>query len=61
MTPDGLAVHSFRTLLHHLATLTENRIVPVGLDEHTAFSQLSVPTPLQERAFELLGVNAGSV
>ena len=61
VTPDGLAVHSFRTLLHHLATLTENRIVPAGLDEHTAFSQLSVPTPLQERAFELLGVNAGSV
>lgn len=61
VTPDGLAVHSFGTLLHHLATLTENRIVPVGLDEQTAFSQLSVPTPLQERAFELLGVNAGSV
>ena len=61
VTPDGLAVHSFGTLLHHLATLTENRIVPAGLDEHTAFSQLSVPTPLQERAFELLGVNAGSV
>ncbi|HLY35305.1 MAG TPA: IS1634 family transposase [Candidatus Limnocylindria bacterium] len=61
VTPDGLAVHSFGTLLHHLATLTENRIVPAGLDEQTAFSQLSVPTPLQERAFELLGVNAGSV
>lgn len=61
VTPDGFPVHSFGTLLHHLATLTENRIVPVGLDEQTAFSQLSVPTPLQERAFELLGVNAGSV
>mgnify|MGYP001571637713 CR=1 FL=1 len=60
-TPDGLPVHSFGTLLGHLATLTENRIVPDGLDERAAFSQLSVPTPLQERAFELLGFSAGSV
>jgi hypothetical protein len=60
-TPDGFAVHSFGTLLGHLATLTENRIVPEGLDERAAFSQLSVPTQLQERAFELLGFTAGSV
>jgi hypothetical protein len=60
-TPDGLAVGSFRTLLRHLATLTENRIVPAGLDERAGFHQLSVPTPLQDRAFELLGFSAGSV
>ena len=60
-TPDGLPVGSFPTLLRHLATLTENRIVPVGLDARAAFNQLSVPTPLQDRAFELLGFSAGSV
>jgi hypothetical protein len=56
-TPDGLPVGSFRTLLGHLATLTDNRIVPAGLDERAAFSQLSVPTALQDRAFELIGVS----
>jgi Transposase DDE domain len=60
-TPDGLPVGSFRTLLRHLATLTENRIVPAGLDDRAAFRQLSVPTALQDRAFELLGFTAGSV
>ena len=60
-TPDGLPVGSFGTLLHHLATLTENRIVPAGLDDGAAFNQLSVPTPLQDRAFELLGFTAASV
>jgi hypothetical protein len=60
-TPDGLPVGSFATLLRHLATLTDNRIVPAGLDERAAFNQLSVPTPLQDRAFELLGFTAGSV
>jgi len=60
-TPDGLPVGSFSTLLGHLATLTDNRIVPAGLDERAAFAQLSVPTALQDRAFELLGFSAGSV
>ena len=60
-TPDGLPVGSFRTLLAHLATLTDNRIVPAGLDDRASFHQLSVPTPLQDRAFELLGFTPGSV
>jgi len=60
-TADGLPVGSFATLLRHLATLTENRIVPAGLDDRAAFRQLSVPTALQDRAFELLGFTAGSV
>lgn len=60
-TPDGLPVGSFRTLLRHLATLTENRIVPAGLDDRAAFRQLSVPTALQDRAFELLGFTPASV
>jgi hypothetical protein len=57
VTPDGFAVHSSRTLLSELATLTRNRIVPPGGDERAAFDLLSEPTPLQARALELLGVS----
>lgn len=60
-TPDGLRVGSFRTLLGELRTLTRNRILPAGLDEQAAFSQLSEPTALQDRAFELLGFTPASV
>ncbi len=57
VTPDGLAVHSFGTLLAELATLTRNRVVPAGADEEAAFDVLAEPTPLQARAFELIGVS----
>lgn len=60
-TSDGLPVQSFPTLLRHLATLTDNRCVPIGLDERAAFHKLSVPTALQDRAFELLGFAPASV
>jgi hypothetical protein len=56
-TPDGFPVHSFGTLLAELATLTRNRIVPAGADEGAAFQILAEPTPLQARAFELIGVS----
>jgi transposase len=51
-TPDGLPVHSFRTLLEDLATLTRNH---VRMGEQT-FQMLATPTPVQERAFQLLQV-----
>jgi transposase len=51
----GLPVHSFRTLLQDLATLTRNRIVPNSI-EAQPFDMLASPTPLQQRAFELLGL-----
>jgi len=57
VTPDGFPVHSFPTLLAELATLTRNRIVPAGADEGAAFQILAEPTPLQARAFELIGVS----
>jgi hypothetical protein len=57
VTPDGFPVHSFGTLLAELATLTRNRIVPAGADEGAAFQILAEPTPLQARAFELIGVS----
>lgn len=51
-TADDQPVHSFRTLLKHLATLTRNR-VRTG---NATFDQLSALTPLQQRAFDLLQV-----
>jgi len=55
-TGAGAPVHSFPTLLADLATLTRNRVQPKapGLP---AFEMLATPTPLQQRAFELLGVS----
>lgn len=51
-TDDGTPLHSFRTLLRDLATLTRNR---VRLGE-ARFQQLTSPTPLQQRVFQLLDV-----
>ena len=54
--PDGTAVHSFRSLLAQLATLTRNTVrVPAST---ATFDKLTVPTPLQARALQLLGLNA---
>jgi hypothetical protein len=52
-TDDGLPLHSFDSLLRDLATLTRNTC---RFDDLPAFTQLSAPTPLQARAFDLLGV-----
>ena len=56
LTPDGLPVHSFQSLLADLATLTRNTVVtPVNPDhELTVYAR---PTPIQQKAFNLLGVN----
>jgi transposase len=51
-TRDGLAVHSFHSLLQDLATLTLNQVTAVG----RPLQMISTPTPLQRRAFELLAV-----
>jgi hypothetical protein len=56
-TADGRPVHSFQTLLADLATLTQNQVRPRGTDGAT-LAILTTPTPLQQRAFELLGVSA---
>jgi hypothetical protein len=55
-TVEGHPVHSFRTLLATLGTLVKNRVIPRGADPGTAFDLLTQPTPLQQRAFELLGL-----
>jgi hypothetical protein len=49
-------VHSFQTLLADLATVTKNQVRPVGAAGAT-LDILATPTPLQQRAFELLGVS----
>jgi len=51
-TDDGLPVHSLETLLEDLETLTRNRM-RFG---RATFEQVASPTPLQQRAFELLRV-----
>lgn len=54
-THDDHPVHHFRGLLDHLATLTRNTIQPQG--DLPNFDQLTVPTPLQRRVFDLLAVD----
>jgi len=55
-TDDDVPVHSFRGLLDDLGTLCLNTIsLPSNPDY--SFDQPTKPTPLQARAFELLGVS----
>lgn len=54
-TEDGSPVHSFRTLLDDLATLAKNR-VRARDDSGSDFYELTLPTTLQQRALEHLGV-----
>ncbi len=56
-TEDGLPVHSFRDLLQALATLCQNRVVAT-VAQDAVFQQYTLPTPLQQRAFELLGLSS---
>jgi len=56
ITADGLPVHSFRSLLADLATLTRNTVATplAGAGELTVYAR---PTPLQAKAFALLGIS----
>lgn len=54
-TSEGEPVHSLKTLLADLGTISLNRIEPT--DGAPAFDMLSTPTPLQQRTFDLLGVS----
>jgi transposase len=55
LTADGLPVHSFRSLLVDLATLARNTIT-TALTPHSPLTVLTRPTPIQQKAFDLLGV-----
>jgi Transposase DDE domain len=54
-TPDGVPVHSFRSLLADLATLCRNTIV-TAIAPNRPFSLLTRPTPVQQKAFDLLEI-----
>ena len=54
-TEDGLPVHSFQTLLADLATISIDRIQP-RLAGAAEFDKITRPTPVQQRALDLLGV-----
>jgi hypothetical protein len=54
-TTEDTAVHSFTSLLADLATVCANQIQPAH--DMPAFTMITSPTPLQQRAFELLGVS----
>jgi Transposase DDE domain len=55
MTPDGLPVHSFRTLLADLATLVRNTII-TAINPNYPLTVVTRPTPIQQKAFDLLGL-----
>ena len=54
-TADGLPVHSFRTLLDDLSGVVLNQMRLPGEGENR-LSVVTTPTPVQKRAFQLLGV-----
>jgi hypothetical protein len=55
LTPDGLPVHSFRTLLADLATLARNTII-TAINPNYPLTGVTRPTPVQQKAFDLLGL-----
>lgn len=56
-TEDSLPVHSFRSLLRDLAALVRNQLA-APLPGTQTFEVLTRLTPLQEKAFDLLGGEA---
>jgi hypothetical protein len=56
LTADDTPLHSFQTLLSDLATVAKNRLLPTTTDP-VPFDLITTPTALQQRAFDLLGVN----
>jgi Transposase DDE domain len=56
-TDDGLPVHSLRTLIADLATYCKIQAT-TALNEKYVFTLYPRPTPIQQRAFDLLGINA---
>jgi Transposase DDE domain len=54
-TADGAPVHSFQSLLADLATLARNTVV-TAVAPGRPFTVLTRPTPLQQKAFDLLAI-----
>jgi hypothetical protein len=56
-TSEKFPVQSFRTLLTNLSTIAKNRVQPKLSGVSVSFDKLTMPTPLQQKAFDLLGVS----
>ena len=56
LAEDGLPLHSLRTLLKDLATLTYN-IARTGANPNATIIITSRPTPIQDKAFKLLALS----
>jgi hypothetical protein len=52
---DGMKVHSFQTLIGDLATIVKNRIQPKD-KTLPILAMLTIPTAIQQCAFDLLGI-----
>jgi hypothetical protein len=55
MTPDGLPVHSFHTLMTDLATMARNTII-TAINPLYPLTVVTRPTLVQQKAFDLLGI-----
>src|SRR5918996_2694174 len=55
-TEDGLPVHSFESLMAELASRARNTYRLKSDDSKLTFRQIPAPTPIQRRAYELLGL-----
>jgi transposase len=56
-TSEKLPVHSFRTLMADLATIVHNKFQSNSLEASLTFEKITQPTPLQQKAIELLEVS----
>nr|WP_017655383.1 site-specific integrase [Fortiea contorta] len=56
-TLDDLPVHSFQTLLADLGTIAKNKIESTVKGANFIFDKITEPTPLQQKALDLLGVS----
>ena len=56
LTPDGLPVHSFQSLLADLATVARNTIT-TAITPNYPLTVVTRPTTIQHKAFQLLGVS----
>jgi hypothetical protein len=55
LTPDGLPVHSFQSLLADLATVARNTVT-TAITPNYPLCVVTRPTTIQHKAFQLLGV-----
>jgi len=56
LTPDGLPVHSFQTLLADLATIARNTVITAITPKHP-LTVVTRPTATQHKALQLLGIS----